>query len=245
MDIITSISNSKVANVRKLISSSEYRYECGMYVAEGANIVNDLPAELIAEIYLTVKAQDKLKNSFSGTKYFVSEKVMQAMSDTKSPSGILAICKMPKFGAVTDFACQAILADNLNDPGNMGTIIRTAVACGVENLLLYGDCVDVYSPKVVRASMGGIVHIIPTKIDNIARLNNLFVLDMAGENIYNMPQLPKNFILVVGSEAHGVSQEVRKQASKTISLPMNAKMESLNAGVSLSIALYHFINGGR
>lgn len=245
MDKIISISNGRIANVRKLISSKEYRYQRKQYVAEGVNIVNDIPSEYIEEIYITDKGFEKLKHNSIDNMYFVSDKVMQAMSDTKSPAGILAVCKMPEFCKICDIGSRAILADNLNDPGNMGTIIRTAVACGVEYLLLYGDCVDVYSSKVVRASMGGITHVIPIIINDLTELpNNLLVLDMAGTNIYDMTEMPKDFILVVGSEAHGVSSEIKERAKHTISLPMSDKMESLNAGVSLSIALYHLINGG-
>lgn len=246
MDTIISISNNKIANVRKLISSRQYRYECGLYVAEGANIINDMNSSEITEVYITEKSSDKFKSNFDGELYLVSDKVMQAMSDTKSPSGILAVCKMPQFGKQCDIEDKAILVDNLSDPGNMGTIIRTAIACGVECLLLHGDCVDLYSPKVVRASMGGIVHIKPIIIEDIALLpDTLYALDMAGVNIYDLSGTPNQFILAVGSEAHGISKEVKLRAKRVLSLPMSAKMESLNAGVSLSVALYHLINGGR
>ena len=108
----------------------------------------------------------------------------------------------------------------------------------------YGDCVDLYSPKVVRSSMGGIFFVNIKKLQSKSDLSvPLFVLDMAGENLFKLADKPSKFALLVGNESRGVSKEMKEQADNLIALPMNGNMESLNAGVSLSIALYQLING--
>ena len=241
---ITSINNPKVQFVKKLVKSKSFRYENRLFVAEGYNIVKDIPDHLIDELYITSEAILKYKDIIKKSSNIIecSEKVMSSMADTVTPSGVLAVCKM--LDVEKKEYDKAILVDNLNDPGNMGTIIRTAVACEVECIYLYGNTVDVYSPKVVRSSMGGVFHITPIEVD-ISDLDNLIVLDMKGENIFDLSNSYDKFTLVVGNEAHGVSSPLREKAMKTISLPMSDKMESLNAGVSISIALYQLIYGGK
>ena len=133
------------------------------------------------------------------------------------------------------------LLDGVSDPGNMGTIIRTCVACSVENILAI-NCVDAFSPKVVRASMGGIfrVDIIEKSRQEAVELlknHQKLCLDMNGQSIYDLDEISHPFAIIVGNESQGVS-EIFKQNSKIISLPMSGKIESLNAAVSMSIALY-------
>lgn len=245
MQVISSVSNPIIADVRKLNNSRQFRYECRKFVAEGVNIVKDIPNSYISTLFLTKSTLEKydwVEDKCSEI-ILVTDKVMGAMSDTKSPSGVLAVCNMPT--ETNNDSKQVVLLDNLADPGNAGTIIRTAVACGVSEIWLYGDCVDMYSPKVVRSSMGGIFHVNVKQVSLNEIIGEVYALDMAGENIYKIENMPKEFVLVVGSEAHGVSREIRERADKILSLPMCGNMESLNAGVSLSIALYHLINGGK
>lgn len=242
MERITSVSNSKVQDIKKLLSSKSHRMESERFVAEGVNIVKDIPNEYILQLFLT---EDAYKNYGSIAKkcnelFIVSDKVMGAISDTKSPSGVVAVCKMADY--VADSSTSIVL-DNLQDPGNAGTIIRTAVACGVSTIYCFGDCVDLYSPKVVRSSMGGIFFVNVKKLSSKSQLNaELFVLDMAGENLFKMQNIPSKIALLVGNESRGVSTEMKKQADRIVSLPMSKNMESLNAGVSLSIALYTLLN---
>ncbi len=243
MEKITSISNSKIQELKKLFASKADRYACGKFVAEGVNIVKDIPEQLILALFMTEetfckheKIAEKCKNI-----YIISQKVMDSVSDTKSPSGVIAVCAMKSL--VTDSE-KCVVLDNLQDPGNAGTIIRTAVACGVSTIYCYGDCVDLYSPKVVRSSMGGIFFVNVKKMQSKENLNcELFALDMAGENLFEIKNIPQKFALLVGNESRGVSKQMRESADKIISLPMSKNMESLNAGVSLSIALYQLVYG--
>lgn len=236
MEIIKAVSNSRVQHVRKLASKRSYRYECGMYVADGANIVNALDKSEIVELFVTEKQYAECQD-FGVPISVVADKVMESMSDTESPQGIIAVAKIinrePLSGA------PSVVLDNVSDPGNLGTILRTAASCGVENIVLYGKTCDPYSPKAVRASMGGIVGMRFT-----AKLpETLYVLDMNGESLFDFSPNASDYGLVVGNEAHGVSDELRERASKVLSLPMSGKVESLNAGISMSVALYTLVYG--
>lgn len=238
MEIIKAVSNSRIQHVRKLASKRSYRYECGMYVADGANIVNALDKSEIVELFVIERRYDEYKD-FGVPIYAVTDKVMESMSDTETPQGVIAVVKIIKREPL--IGAPSVVLDNVSDPGNLGTILRTAASCGIENIVLYGNTCDPYSPKAVRASMGGIVGMRFT-----AKLpDTLYVLDMNGESLFDFSPNASDYGLVVGNEAHGVSDELRERASKVLSLPMSGKVESLNAGISMSVALYTLVYGER
>ncbi|MDE5654052.1 MAG: RNA methyltransferase, partial [Clostridia bacterium] len=176
--------------------------------------------------------------------YLVDDKVMSVMSDTVTPSGVLATIKIDKVDG--NIVGNVAVLDGVSDPGNMGTIIRTCTACGVENIVAI-DCVDYLSPKVIRASMGGIfrVKVIEKSISetlDLLKNHHIYALDMNGENLYSIDKINTPYALVVGNESKGLSKKI-KENSKIISLPMSGRIESLNAGVSMSTALYEIIFG--
>jgi len=247
-EVITSIKNPKVQHVKRL-KDRAYRRSCGEFVVEGENFLKDIPSQTKVSTLFVDK--DKFKEfeyiveRYVGDKiYLVDGKVMAVMSDTVTPSGILATVKINKVDDKIEG--NVAVLDGISDPGNMGTIIRTCAACGVENVIAI-DCVDQYSPKVIRASMGGIfaVKVLEkSSIDALKILENhrVYALDMKGENLYTMEKFDLPFAIVVGNESKGLSKNF-KEVSKIISLPMSGKIESLNAGVSMSVALYEIIYG--
>ncbi|MDE6604482.1 MAG: RNA methyltransferase [Clostridia bacterium] len=247
-EVITSIKNPKIQHVKRL-KDKAYRRSCGEFVVEGENFLKDLPSESEITAFFVEKDKFKefeyiIKRYPSNRIFMVDSKVMAVMSDTVTPSGALAIVKINQ----VDETIQGNVAvlDGVSDPGNMGTIIRTCAACGVENIIAI-DCVDHLSPKVIRASMGGIfaVKVLEkTSIEALKLLENhhIYALDMNGENLYSMEKIDLPFALVVGNESKGLSNIFRSK-SKIISLPMSGKIESLNAGVSMSTALYEIIFG--
>ena len=169
---------------------------------------------------------------------------MKAMSETVTPSGILVLVQYAE--KELDLSGNIVITDGVSDPGNMGTIIRTCVACGVRQIIAV-DSVDCFSGKVLRASMGGVFKININKLSREeavktvkSSVHTVYSLDMNGENIFNTEKPQGLFALAVGSESRGLSQEFRN-ASKVISLPMAGQMESLNAAVSLSVALYELV----
>ncbi len=247
-EYIASIKNPKVQHVRKL-KDKAYRRSSGEFVVEGENFLKDIPLDIEVTAFFIQKNKfsqyEYIVNQHPRDKiYLVDDKAMLAMSDTVTPSGILATVKIKRVDEVV--IGNAAVLDGVSDPGNMGTIIRTCAACGIDNIVAI-DCVDYLSPKVIRASMGGIfaVKIIEKTISEALELlknHYLYALDMNGENLFSIDKILTPFALVVGNESKGLSQKI-KDNSKIISLPMSGKIESLNAGVSMSTALYEIIFG--
>ena len=170
---------------------------------------------------------------------------MQQISDTTTPAGIVAVVAMPPDRRVSKE--DVVVLDGISDPGNFGTIVRTCVACGITQILAV-NCTDWTAGKVVRGSMGGVFSVNIVTVaggDEAGALladHNVYALDMGGENVYEaVIDKAKPFALVTGNEAHGVSQFFRQRADKILALPMKEGMESLNAAVATSIALYTFV----
>lgn len=175
----------------------------------------------------------------------VSEEVLSYVSDAVTPQGVLAVLKEEYKEQKTPIK-PCVLLDGVSDPGNVGTIIRTCAAAGVKDVYLV-DCCDVYSPKAVRSSMSGIffVNLTVLKREEVAEVmadTPIIVADMGGESVFDFNP-PDRFCLVVGNEANGVSETVKNLAASTVKIPMASHSESLNAGVSLAIALYELTEG--
>ena len=244
MQVITSTTNQLVKKIKSL-KDKENRSLFDLFIVEGENIVKDIPDFVdVKYVFVEDKKQTNfdyiLKRFDEDIIYSVSSAVMEAISDTKTPSGILCVVKPSRM----DFkkGKNVVVLDGVSDPGNMGTIIRTCVACGIKDIFAINS-VDALSPKVVRSTMGGIfnVNVIPSTYEEVLdKLNgyNLLTLDMNGKDIFSMDKVETPFALVVGSEAHGVSSLLKEKCSTILSLPMVGQIESLNAAVSLSVALY-------
>ncbi len=245
IESITSTKNQFVKLARSL-SQKKFRSQTGLFLAEGANLIKDIPDSVEIEFcFVTLKRIGEIDAIIArGVKvYEVSEELMAYLSDTVSPYGIALVIKIPtrEFDSPKG---NALLLDRVQDPGNMGTIFRTAAACGFEDIYLL-DTVDIYSPKVVRSTLGGLFRVRAYSIDSeqaiaLCKRENSAVLDMGGENILeNKVQTPTLF--VVGNEAHGVSEALKSVAKKTYSLPMKNDIESLNVAVATAVAMYQTI----
>ena len=243
MEIITSTQNQYVKQVRSL-RDKKFRDKSGLFVVEGGNIFKDMPEGVSVEYILATEERlDELQKLIFSTRacaYVVSDSVMKTLSDTVTPYGIVAVLKKPenRFGMPKG---NALLLDGVSDPGNMGTIIRTAAARGFEDIYLL-DCVDVYSPKVVRATLGGLfkVRLVEVKeSEAITLLQNLnsAVLDFGGEDLTEA-QIDSPVLIVTGSEAHGVRDCVLENSKRILTLPMTNGIESLNAAVATAVAMY-------
>lgn len=246
MQEITSLKNPKIQHVRKL-KDRAYRRECGQFFVEGENLVKDLPDYVsVKELYvIKIRIGEYsyvLSRYDDSIVYAVDEKTMKAMSETVTPSGILAVVEARE--NALDLSGDLVVTDGVSDPGNMGTIIRTCVACGIKQIIAV-DSVDCYSGKVLRASMGGVFKLNINQMardEAVSKLKGhaVYALDMNGKNIFGIKEISHPFALVVGSESRGISDEFAK-AGTVVSLPMKGDMESLNAAVSLSTALYEFV----
>ena len=205
-----------------------------------------MPSDFSAEFYLV--AQNKL-DEFSyltaGKKFFAAtESVIKYACNTVTPSGIVAAVKKPRRTFELPRS-NALLLDSLQDSGNVGTIIRTAVSCGFSDIYLF-CCADPFSPKAVRASMSGIFKARVYDVNyeeckTLLTVTDSYALDMDGENLFKA-NLPDRVTFVAGSEAHGVSDDIKLLCKGSVSLPMGNNMESLNVAVATGVAMYYTVN---
>lgn len=247
MNIITSLDNTKIKLAHSL-KDKKAREELGLFCAEGVNILKDLCSKFTAKYVFVTQSDGEvfdIAKGLGGEIFVVNDRLFAKISDTQSPQGILAIFEKNAIKSAKNDSIFAIL-EGISDAGNLGTIIRTCVALGITEVFCI-DCVDPYSGKAVRASMGAIfkVNSHTTSLNEcITACGNMpiLALDMNGENIFSQPKLEK-FALAVGNEAHGISEQLKQVSSKILSLPMTGEIESLNAAVAMSVALYQLICG--
>lgn len=237
-EIITSQANEKIKALKRLKDKRERDKE-KLFLLEGVNLIKDLPSSVsVTSVYLS---QSKSAELFSLAKSkcesvtVLSDNVFNSVCDTKTPQGILATAKIPAEKALSG---SAIVLDGISDMGNLGTILRTCASFSVTDAVLF-NCADPYDGKAVRSSMGGIAHlnIVRTRSLECLKGYTLLALDMGGEDIGGYKISAEKTALAVGSEAHGLSQDVKLRADKILSIPIK-NMESLNAGIAAGIALY-------
>lgn len=226
------------------LSQKKYRQKHQLFIAEGVKVIHEI---LNSSFELdTIFALDDFKTSIS-EKYIVriSEKELLKISNLKSPNKVLGLFRIPEEKSIINEGLIVVL-DAINDPGNLGTIIRLCDWFGVQQLICSKDTVDCYNQKVVQASMGSLtrISIKYTDLENYLKDNILptFIADMDGANIYQS-NLPKEAILIMGNEANGVSEKIKMVAENKISIPRFGdiqKTESLNVATATAILLSEF-----
>lgn len=237
------ISKSQLKLITSL-SQKKYRQKHNLFIAEGIKVVNELlnssfEVELIfcTNDFQTMLPENKITR--------VSETELKKISTLKSPNKVLSLFKIPEEKPIQNSGLILAL-DAINDPGNLGTIIRLCDWFGIAQLICSKDTVDCYNQKVVQASMGSLTRI---KIQYLDLKNYFsesllptFIADMNGENIYQTV-LPKEGILILGNEANGVSEEIKKKIKHKISIPRfgeTQKTESLNVATAAAILISEF-----
>lgn len=238
--MITSRSNALVKKI-KLLKDKKFRDQENLYIVEGAKSV-ETAIKFGQDISVVVGTNYGLSliDLPSNLKVeIVSDDVFKAISGESTPQGILALLVKPE--NIVKGSDRSIFLDGVADPGNVGAIIRTAVASGYKDIYITDDSADAFSPKAVRASMTGIfsVNVMRAKRSELlSKINSeIIIADMDGVNVFD-EKAPKNFCLVIGNEANGVSETVKEKASIIVSIPMEKEMESLNASVSAGILMY-------
>ena len=261
--IITSASNEKLKNIKKLLKSSSERREQALYVVEGIRMFREIKSEDILAVYVSqagaAKFDDELNNMLGNDYqdrddfYIVSDKIFDSISDTGTPQGILALVKQKQDRLTDVFGIKnevpfILIVEKLQDPGNLGTILRTAEGAGVTGIIISRDSVDMYNPKVVRSTMGAIfrvpVYVSDDLVKDIGYLKEkdikVYDAHLKGENIYD-----KNFkqscAFLIGNEGSGLSDEVSSTADELIRIPMKGKVESLNAAISTAVIAYEVL----
>lgn len=257
MQQITSKENKIIKHIIKL-KEKKYRKEYNEYIIEGAKIVQEAIQEKakIKQIIISENAintdliQNHLKEELQKIDYIqVPSKIFKLISEVEKPQGILAIIEKEKQEENIDVNQDIILAlDDLQDPGNLGTIIRTADSVGLKQILISKGTTEAYNPKVIRSTMGAIFRVKIIECENLKETlkrlqkNNfkIMVTDLnTDKSIYDIKLQKK--VIIIGNEANGVSEEIKNIADTRAIIPMFGKTESLNASIATGVILYEYV----
>jgi len=253
--MISSTANPRVKNIISLQKKGKERKRQGVFVIEGRKlyeeVVRDAP-DAVVEVYVTeAYLEDSVqKEALSTVQYeVVSENVMKAMAETMEPQGILATVRIPcydKKEVLKKEDAVWIALEDMRDPGNLGTILRTSEAAGVAGVILSANSVDMYNPKVVRSTMGAIFRVphfyaedFYAELDQLKQLGaKLYAAHLMGKQYYDEPDYSDRVVILIGNEANGLSEEATSKADCLVKIPMEGKAESLNAAVAASLFVY-------
>ena len=249
--MITSTSNQQVKNLLQLQKKSKVRKEQGVFVVEGVKMFREAPADWIVKTYVSQEFLKKEEAAvLKGRDYeIVEDRVFKTMSDTMTPQGILAVVRQPVSSLeklLNDPAPFFMVLENIQDPGNLGTILRTAEGAGVDGILMSRDTVDIYSPKVIRSTMGSVLRMPFLYTEDFTavckRLGRegvrLFAAHLKGMNNYDRQDYTGNVGFLIGNEANGLTEAAAEAADCCIQIPMAGKVESLNAAVAASVLMF-------
>ncbi len=239
--VITSLENEKVKELVKL-QQKKYRDFTNTYLVEGEHLVEE--AYKNGSIIEIIALEDVVI-SYDVDVLYVKREVMKKISSLDNPPTIMALCKKNNSNIIV--GDKIVILDNIQDPGNLGTIIRSSLAFGVSTIILSPNCVDLYNPKVLRGTQGMIFHIPIITMDTIESINymksnNIPVYGTSVEDgvvCFTLSSSDKNkYALIMGNEGNGLSNDILDLCDKKLYIPMNDKVESLNVGVACSILLY-------
>ena len=257
MQVITSKDNEIIKNIRKL-KEKKYRDSSNEFIIEGVKLIEEAIEEnvkikkiVVCEECLEDKCLDQ-KLLYKIAKYdcmYVSSKVFGLLTDVVNPQGMLAVIEKQSSEDKINYNDDIIIVlDGIQDPGNLGTILRTVDSAGLSQIILSKTSVDAYNPKVVRSTMGAIFRVKIIEAENLVEtLKNIkkhkfkvVATSLAGsESIYKMDYDKK--VIVIGNEAKGVSKEILNVSDAKIKIPMLGKTESLNASVATGIMIYEYV----
>lgn len=251
-NMITSTANAQVKNLVQLMKKSKARTEQGVYVVEGVKMFQEAPKEEIVKVYLSEELYEKgtLKEALENVSYEVlKNEVFCHAAETKTPQGVLCVMKQKKYTLEElTFGENPLLLvlENLQDPGNLGTMMRTAEGAGVTGVLLSRGCVDIYNPKTIRSTMGSIYRVpfayTEDLLGDLERLHEkgikTYAAHLKGKGWYDEESYREPTAFLIGNEGNGLSDEVSQKASRYIKIPMEGKLESLNAAVAAAILMY-------
>lgn len=268
--MITSTENKKVKNVVQLNAKSKARRKAGLFVVEGIKMFLEAPKTQVAEVYISEGLLREMEENPEGLHFpqvkehleelrglsevlieEVTDSVFKVMSDTLTPQGILTVVKMKEWH-LEDLQVEKMnrplfmVLESLQDPGNLGTIIRTGEGAGVTAYILNKTTVDLYNPKTIRATMGSIyrkpVIVVDNLSETISQLRKqgvkFFAAHLKGQQDFYEEDYSGSCGFLIGNEGNGLSEEVANLADTYIKIPMEGEVESLNAAIAAAILMY-------
>lgn len=251
--MITSSANAKVKNVMNLVKKAKVRKLSGLFVAEGLRIFREIPRDMIdslfvSESFLKDESHRKLVEGLSFE--VVSDEVFNSMSDTQTPQGILALVRQFSY-KIEDLQTKGtpaflMILESIQDPGNLGTIIRAGEGAGVTGVIMDDATADIYNPKVIRSTMGSVCRVpfvytndLSGTLKNLkAQGVRLYAAHLEGRNNYEKEDYTVDTGFLIGNEGNGLTEETSALADALVKIPMMGKVESLNAAVAASILMF-------
>lgn len=252
------MSNPQIKNLIQLQKKSKARREQDVFVIEGIKMFQETPAHRLVKAYVSESFYQQIETNDSEQKEFilddidyeiVKDTVFHEISDTITPQGIMAIVRRSHYELAQFLEtpkAHLVFLEDLRDPGNLGTILRTGEGAGVTGIILSKSCVDIYNPKVIRSTMGSIYRIPHIYVDDfketiIQAKNNgidLYAAHLDGQKDYDKEDYSDSCGILIGNEANGLSDEIAQLATRYIKIPMEGKVESLNAAIAAAILMY-------
>lgn len=254
--MITSVSNAKVKQVVLWQGKAKERKKDQVFLAEGPKMFGEAPLPWIREVFITEAAVERFKDNrqfcrkLGGVAFeVVSDEVMKKMADTQTPQGILTVLRSPRHDMeelLNERNGLFLVLEDLQDPGNLGTIMRTSEGAGVTAVIMNKKTVDIFNPKVIRATMGSIYRVPFIYVENLqetlqkmkAKGIQTYAAHLDGNTYFTGISFQKPTAFLIGNEGNGLSKELADAADAYVKIPMEGKLESLNAAVAAALLVY-------
>ena len=254
--MISSGSNSRVKQIIQWQTKSKERKKAGIFLIEGMKLFEEVPEESLQEIYVSEGAMPKVQEEpplfekLSRVGYeIVSDEVFLKMSDTQTPQGILCVVRRPEYSLEQMIEVEKpllMILEDIQDPGNLGTIVRTGEGAGITGVIMTKQTVDIYNPKTIRATMGSIFRVPYIYIEEIqevlAKLHEkgirTYAAHLEGERYYDSYSFTEGSAFLIGNDGNGLKRETADAAQNYLKIPMEGKVESLNAAIASALLMY-------
>ena len=254
--MITSFTNPRVKQVVQWQTKAKERKKDDIFLAEGVKMYEEAPEESVREVYVIEETLKKIQQDIFLWKKLqrtgyetVSTEVFRKISDTQTPQGILTVLKRPKYQLQELLKVKNplfVLLEDLQDPGNLGTILRTGEGAGVTAVIMSRNTVDIFNPKTIRATMGSVYRVpflyVDSLEDTIKSLHNAniktYAAHLKGETYYDSFSFKEGTAFLIGNEGNGLKKETADLASSYLKIPMEGQVESLNAAIATALLMY-------
>lgn len=248
--MITSVNNPSVKNIIALRKKGKLRREQDVFLVEGPKMAAEIPEGYLKELYISEDFdREQYHSLLKGKNYeLVSERVFREMSDTQTPQGVLAVVRQRHStleGLLGVPKSHILILEDVQDPGNLGTMLRTGEGAGVTGVILSKGCVDLYNPKVIRSTMGSIYRVpfvytedLHKTIQRIKERCKIYAAHLQGTCNYDRADYADSTAILIGNESRGLTKETTEMADVWVKIPMQGKVESLNAAIAASLLMY-------
>lgn len=250
--MITSVSNPQMKRIKELLNKSKQRRKEKCFVAEGIRMVAETPADRLERVYVSesfYRHPPELRGLDLSKALIVDDQVFRQVSDTQTPQGIMAVVRQQEnsLDAIMKQPDALLLfLENIQDPGNLGTMMRTAEGAGVTGIIMSRETTDIYNPKTIRATMGSLYRMPFVYVDDFceairmakAQGIRLYAAHLKGKHTYDGEDYRQPSGFLIGNEGNGLTQEAADSATDYIRIPMGGQLESLNAAVAAAVLMY-------